>query len=137
MNRILAAFASAALALSAAAVARATPTPQQHAQNVSITIRAGDRITEPNVAVAPDVPIRITVTNLTHDFHTFTIPQMHLSELVKPAHGTTPGTTTFTITLQQWGAIAWHCVICPSGVHGRVHNMSGTLYAIIDPSALP
>jgi hypothetical protein len=44
-----------------------------HAQNLSITIRAGDYIRGPNFALAPGVPVRLTVTNLTHQFHTFTI----------------------------------------------------------------
>ena len=137
MNKILATFASVALALTAASMGRAAPTPQDRAQQISITIGAGDRITEPNIAVAPEVPVRITVINLTRDFHTFTISQMHVSELVKPAHGTTPGITTFTVTLHHVGAVAWHCAICPSGMHGHVHSMSGKLYAIIDRSALP
>jgi len=137
MNKIPVTLALAALAFSTVGVAQAVAARQQHTQHVTITIRAGDRITEPNVAVAPEVPVRITVTNLTREFHTFTIPELHRSALVPPAHGTTPGTTTFTITLHRLGATAWHCAICPSGIHAGSHHMSGTIYAVIDPSALP
>jgi hypothetical protein len=120
---------------SAAAATGQRALPQ--AQNVSITIRAGDRVMAPNVALAPDVPVRLTVVNFTHDFHTFTIAGLDVSALVLPALGLTPQRTLVTFTPRATGALRWHCVICPSGAHGQRHAMSGEVYLIIDPSALP
>lgn len=125
--------ASAALAfLAAAPGVGAGP----HVQKVQIAIGAGDRVAEPNVALAPGLPVRMTVVNRTHEFHTFTVPALGVSELIRPAHGSTPGRTTFTFTAKQWGEFAWHCLICPSGKHGRAHAMTGVLYLITDPAAV-
>lgn len=120
-----------ALALSASA-GGIVPTTPGHVQEVKLTILAGDRVIEPNVALAPAVPVRLTVTNETHEFHTFTVPSLHLSELILPDR-----TTTLLFTPDRAGAYRWHCVICPSGQHGHPHTMGGTLYLIVNPSALP
>ena len=123
-----------------APAARSAPVAQPagvHTQRVSVTIRGGDRIVERNFALAAGVPVRITVTNFTHEFHTFTIPGLNVSALIRPSVGHTPRTTVVTFTAHSSGQFGWHCVICPSGSHGRRHDMSGTLYLIVDPSALP
>ena len=120
-------------ASAAAATGRATI----HPQAVSITIRAGDRIVAPNIALAPGVPVHLTVINYTHEFHTFTIPGLHVSALVLPAVGHASHSTLVTFTPGTSGVFAWRCVICPSGAHGLRHTMSGAVYVIIDPSALP
>lgn len=139
MPKMLAAVGSiVALALVAAVPAgAAAPSRTPHVQKVAITIRGGDRVTEPNVALAPGVPVRITVTNYTHEFHTFTIPGLGLSKLILPARGHAPRTTTFSFTTYRWGSFAWNCVLCPSGEHGRAHGMGGTIYLIVDPSVAP
>lgn len=138
MLKMLAAVGSStALVLSAATSgAAAAPRGSPHVQQVGITIRVGDRVPESNFALAPGLPVQITVTNYTREFHTFTAPGLGLSELVLPSRGHTPRKTTFTFTPHQWGAFAWHCVICPSGLHGRPHSMGGFVYLIINPSAL-
>jgi heme/copper-type cytochrome/quinol oxidase subunit 2 len=101
-------------------------------QTIAITIVAGDRVAQAaNFALAPGVPVRLTVTNDTRQFHTFTVPGLHVSELILPGR-----TTSFEFTATGWGAFAWHCIICPSGMHGHPHTMGGTLYLIIAPSAL-
>jgi hypothetical protein len=123
--------------LSATAAPTTGPRALPQAQNISITLRAGDRISEPNFALAPGVPVRLTVVNFTHEFHTFTIAGLKLSALILPAVGQTPKTTLVTFTPLATGALRWHCVICPSGAHGQRHVMSGEVYLIIDPSALP
>lgn len=133
-------FMAAVAAFSGLAASAAPPTgpaafPQ--AQNVSITLRAGDQILEPNIALAPGVPVRLTVVNYTHEFHTFTIAALKVSALIRPAVGHTPRTTLVTFTPRATGALKWRCVICPSGVHGLRHAMGGEVYLIIDPSALP
>ena len=139
MLKMLAAIGSSvALALVAAtSVAGAAPGGNSYVQKVGITILTGDRVTEANVALAPGVPVRITVTNYTREFHTFTVPGLGLSELILPARGHTPRETTFSFTPHQWGSFAWHCVICPTRMHGTPHTMGGTIYLITDPSALP
>lgn len=140
MVKILAAIGSTvllALLVGAASAAAAAPGRSPNVQNVGLTILAGDRIAEPNIALAPGVPVRMTVTNFTRQFHTFTAPGLGLSVLILPARGHTAKTTTFSFTPRQGGSFAWHCAICPTDMHGKPHTMGGTIYVIIDPSALP
>lgn len=133
--------AAAAAAASSGLAASAVQTTGQPAfprtQNVSIIVQAGDRVFAPNIALAPGVPVRLTVVNFTHEFHTFTIAGLKVSALILPALGQTPKTTIVAFTPRATGAFRWHCVICPSGAHGRRHAMGGEAYVIIDPSALP
>lgn len=139
MLKMLAAIGSSAVVALGAAAAVAAPPPGKSpdVQKIGIAILPGDRITEANVALAPGVPVRMTVTNSTREFHTFTVPGLGLSELVFPADGQGARKTTFTFTPREWGPFAWHCLICPSSLHGRPHSMGGILYVIIDPSAMP
>ena len=106
-------------------------------QSVSIVIQSGDRVLAPNFALAPGVPVRLTVVNFTREFHTFTVAGLKVSALILPAVGPTPRKTIVAFTPHATGTFRWHCVICPSGAHGRKHAMSGEVYVIIDPSALP
>jgi hypothetical protein len=131
----LATAAFSGFSASAAATPGAPGSPQ--AQRVSIVIQAGDRVLAPNFAVAPGVPVRLTVVNFTHEFHTFTIAGLKVSALILPAVGQTPRRTIVTFTSHATGAFSWRCVICPSGAHGRRHAMGGAVYVIVDPSALP
>lgn len=139
MLKMLASIGSSvALALVAAtSVAGAAPGGTAYVQKVGVTILMGDRVTEANIALAPGLPVEITVTNYTREFHTFFVPGLGLSELILPARGHTPRETTFSFTPHQWGSFAWHCSICPSGMHRQPHSMAGILYLIINPSALP
>jgi len=139
--RLLAATGFVAATAAGGFSASAAPTTGQsvfpQVQNVSITLQAGDRISAPNFALAPGVPVRLTVVNFTHEFHTFTIAGLKVSALILPALGHTPKTTVVTFTPLATGALRWHCAICPSGAHGMRHTMGGEVYLIIDPSALP
>ena len=139
MLRMLASIGSSvALALIVAtSVAGGTPGGNAYVQKVGITILAGDRVTEANFALAPGVPVQVTFTNYTREFHTFTVPALGLRKLILPARGHTPRKTTLSFTPHQWGSFAWRCVICPTGKHGRPHSMGGILYLIVNPSALP
>jgi hypothetical protein len=139
LSKILAAVGSS-LVLSLALAAPVTGSAARadgHVQNVEFTILPGDRIVEPNVALAPELPVRLTVTNTTHEFHTFTLPGLGISRLILPAGEHGARKTTFTFTLDTWGPVAWYCVICPSGKHGGSHKMGGTLYVIVGRSATP
>ena len=133
----VAAATAAVSGLSAAAAPRIEQRAAPQPQNVSITLQAGDHVLAPNFALAPGVPIRLTVVNFTHEFHTFTVAGLKVSALILPALGQTPKRTIVAFTPHATGAFRWHCVICPSGAHGRRHEMGGEVYVIIDPSALP
>ena len=126
---------AAALAASPGSATR--PSTNPHVQQVNMMILPGDRILEGDIALAPGVPARMTVTNYTRDAHSFTVPGLHLNEIIRPGHDNAPTRTTFTFTPNEWGTFTWHCAICPSGIHGKHHTMSGTLYVIVNPSALP
>jgi heme/copper-type cytochrome/quinol oxidase subunit 2 len=124
------------LALVAGApVAAAAPAAHRSVQRVGFTILPGDRIVEPNIALAPGVPVEMTVTNETREMHTFTVRGLGVRELILPAYGRLPTKTRFTFTPDRRGTFHWHCVICPSGLHGHPHAMKGVLYLIVDPSA--
>ena len=103
-------------------------------QHVAIAIRGGDRIVEPNFAVAAGVPVQLRIRNYTHEFHSFTAPGVGVSALVKAARGHAPATTVVRFTPKLVGTFDWDCVICPSGKHGHPHRMGGRIYVIIDPS---
>jgi heme/copper-type cytochrome/quinol oxidase subunit 2 len=120
--------------VTAAPVAAAVPKAHATVQKVRFTILRGDRIVEPNIALAPGVPVELTVTNTTHELHTFTVRELGVRELIPPARGRIATKTTFVFTPNRSGSFAWHCVICPSGLHGRPHAMGGTLYLIVNPS---
>jgi len=131
------AAAAATVAVSAAAASVTGQVASPQTQQMSITIRSGDRVVAPNVALAPGVPVRLTVVNYTHEFHTFTIAGLRVSALILPAIGQTPRRTLVAFTPRGNGAFTWRCVICPSGAHGHAHAMRGEVYLIIDPAALP
>jgi heme/copper-type cytochrome/quinol oxidase subunit 2 len=134
---VVAVGSSLVLSLAAVPAPRATPAAKVHVQKVKLTILPGDRIVEPNVALAPGLPVRMTVTNTTHEFHTFTVPALGVSRLILPAGKDGARKTTFSFEPKQWGSVAWYCVICPSGTHGSPHAMRGTLYLVISPSSIP
>jgi hypothetical protein len=126
-----------------AASALAAPAARlPHAQHVSLAITGAgmDEHVAPslgNVAIAAGVPVQVSVTNYTHEYHTFTIAGLHVSALIFPATGKTPKTTTFTFTASRTGMFRWHCAFCAGGAHGMPHDMGGTVYVVINPSALP
>ena len=99
-------------------------------------MRSDDRAVPANFALAPGVPVELTITNRTHQFHTFSIPGLRVNVLVRPAHGKTPGKTTVTFLAHDFGTFSWLCQICPSGIHGRHHAMKGKIFMIIDPGVV-
>jgi heme/copper-type cytochrome/quinol oxidase subunit 2 len=136
---LAAALAAAVLAEPAGAL---KPSGLPHVQQLAITItgQASDERVSPsmgNIAVAAGVQVRITVTNYTREYHTFTIPGLNVSALILPARGQKARKTTFTFTAHRPGTFAWHCAYCAKGVHGVRHPMGGAVYAIIDPMVLP
>lgn len=134
--KILAAVGSSLLLVLAAAPV-AGPASGQRVQKAELTILPGDRVAEPNIALAPGIPVRMTVINATHEFHTFTVPALGLSRLIPPAHAHGAAKVTFTFETSLWGSLAWYCLICPTGRHGPPHEMRGALYLIVAPTAIP
>lgn len=124
----------AALALGAGQ-ARATAA-RADVQKVTITIRGtnGGDVKGPiagTFAIRPTVAVRLTIVNYTHEFHTFTIPGLGVSAMIRPAAGHSPRTTTVTFTAARFGTFAWYCVLCERGVHGAHHAMRGKVFAVI------
>ena len=119
----------------------AAPTTRQptfpQVQSVSIVIQAGDRVLAPNSRLPRASRFDFPVVNFTREFHTFTVAGLRVSALIRPAVGQAPRKTIVAFTPRAGGVYAWHCVICPSGAHGRRHAMSGEVYVIINPSVLP
>ena len=125
MSRVLF-VAAAALVLAAPAGARSpwAPLTSNGPQRVTIHIQPGEVVRDPNVAVVPGVPVQLTVTNTSREFHSFTIPQLHVNAVVMPH-----GATTITFTPREVGAYRWHCDFCPAVHHSG--GMGGTLYALV------
>lgn len=129
---------AAALALAGSALAMSShsrasvPANPAHTQQVSLTI-INDRVVPATggIAIAPGVPVRVTVWNHTREYHTITIPGLHVSALILPAHRGSARKTTFTFTAHQYGVFGWYCTFCKHGLHGHHHAMTGKIYAII------
>ena len=139
---LAAAFAVSALATPASPTSASRTATKPHVQKQALTIsgaKSHERASPSsgNLAIAPGLPVRITVTNYTREYHTFTVPGLHVSALILPARGRTPRKTTFTFTAHEYGSFAWYCALCTGGAHGHRHMMGGTIYAIINPSVLP
>ena len=116
------------------------PGVARYVQEYAITIvpssqgNTDARVSGPNFAIAPDVPVSLTFTNFTSQVHTFTIPGLGVTAVIPAAHGQTPAKTTIRFTATAWGTFSWYCVVCKSGYHGPRHAMGGKVYAIIDPA---
>jgi heme/copper-type cytochrome/quinol oxidase subunit 2 len=141
-SMIAAVLTASALATSTASAGVPMGVGLPHAQQVALTI-VGSAMNEQlspslgNIAIAAGLPVRVTVTNYTREYHTFTISGLNVSALILPARGQTPRTTTFTFTASRVGVFRWYCVFCAEGKHGKPHTMGGTVYVIINPSVLP
>jgi plastocyanin len=120
------------LAVAAALCAPAPASSTTAVQRITITIAAGDQAALPaNFALRPGVPVVVTFRNETHLFHTFTIPGLGVSVLIRPAQGALPRVTTARFVLPDYGVYTWRCVLCASGAHQHMHAMSGKLYSIV------
>lgn len=113
---------------------RASVMPPQH---LTIVIRPSngvghnEHVTVPNLAVEPGLPVRITFTNYTRAFHTFTAKGLGVSALIRPGHGSTPAKTVVTFTAHKYGLFDWVCLICPDKSSGGSEVMRGKIYSII------
>lgn len=106
-------------------------------QNLAIAIRPvsgmshGEHVTPMHFAVEPGLPVHVTFTNYTRNFHTFTAPGLGVSALIRPAHGNMPTRTTVTFTAREYGAFNWACLLCPGEKADNGPAMRGTIYAIM------
>ena len=116
--------AAAALASPAGAGNPWAPLRSTGPQQVTIHVLPGDVVRDANIAVVPGVPVVLTVINTTRDFHSFTIPKLHVNAVVVPGRP-----TTVTFTPREVGAYRWHCDFCPAVHHSG--GMGGTIYALV------
>ena len=116
--------AAAALASPAGARNPWAPLASNGPQHVTIHILPGDVVHDANIAVVPGVPVELTVINTSRQFHSFTIPKLHLNAVVMPGRA-----TTIAFTPHEVGVYRWHCDFCPAVHH--TGGMSGTLYALV------
>ena len=125
------------LAASAVAAPAASHGAGRLAQRLDISIvktgptGSGERVELRNFAIEPGLPITITFTNHTRQFHTFTAPGLGLSAIVPPGTAHKPGKTTITFTAHTFGVFDWHCVLCPGPGHPDAMPMGGKIYAIV------
>ncbi len=128
----VAAAAGAAVGAIVLWTAQPAPAGLPSVQRLTITIAVGDVEAQPaNFAVKPGVPIVVTFRNYTHEFHTFTVPGLGLSVLVRPAKSGAPRLTRVRFTVPEYGVYTWRCVLCASGAHSQMHAMTGRIYAIV------
>lgn len=131
--------ATAAPSYQGAGTAPATRHVQEYAISIGHSLHPAleSRVEGPDFAIAPLSPVRITFTNDTADFRTFTIRGLGVTALIPPARPGIPSKTTLAFTARTaYGVYAWTCVSCKSGAHGPQHLMSGHIYAIINPRTL-
>lgn len=132
-SRLLVFALIAALAL----VATAATAARTHAAGplrvtVDIVANGHDEVATPaNLAVRSGGSTTLVLRNHTHLFHTFTIPALGISVLVRPATSRGAWTTSVTF-IAPYGVYAWHCVLCDSPAHPHMHAMTGKVYAIVN-----
>ena len=132
LGRAKIAAVAALTVLAVLAVVGSTQASLWQPQTVTMTITSqGDQAAPANFAVWPGELVVLKVRNYSHELHTFTIPALGVSALILPAKGSGPRVTTVRFTAQKHGVVSWLCVICPSGIHGQVHAMSGKMYSMI------
>src|SRR5512133_1053379 len=101
----LAVAAAAAAVVVASAVAGGpwdslAPTGAQQRVTIHIlpAIQGREVVQDPNIAVTPDVPVRLTVVNTSRVAHTFTVPGLHVNVLVRAGSPSHPSRTVITFT---------------------------------------
>lgn len=128
-----AAVAAAAFALPGRAGGPWDPLARTGPQRVTIHIlpSTGGRevVLDPNVAIVPGVPVRLTIINASTEFHSFTIPRLHVNAVVMPGSRLQPRTTAISFTAPGVGDYQWHCDFCPTVHHAG--GMGGTIYALV------
>ena len=130
--RCLAVVAVAFGALAAGAGVAARPAAEPMRLTVDISAAGHDGVVSPSTfAIRAGGTVTLTFRNHTRQFHTFTIPKLGISVLIRPAAGAAPRLTSATFVV-PYGVYDWECVLCASGVHHQMHVMRGKMYAIVN-----
>jgi heme/copper-type cytochrome/quinol oxidase subunit 2 len=137
MSRVLLVLAVAVVGAAAttSAVAKSPWEPLASTGKQAVTVHIGasvrDRevVRDANIAVVPGEPVTLTLVSTSREFHTFTIPRLHVNVLVTPGSVGHPHATHVTFIARQVGMYAWFCELCPAVHHEG--GMGGTVYALI------
>ena len=136
MTRFLVTAAIAAAAVAATPALAASPWqplapkgPQVVTIRVLPAIHGREVLDAVNVAVTPGVPVTLRIVITSGEFHTFTIPRLHVNVLVRAGTAAHPSTTAVAFTARSAGTYAWYCELCPA-VHHR-GLMHGLVYALV------
>lgn len=130
---LVVALAGAAAATSAVANSPWDPLASTGRQVVTIHVGAAvaDRevVRDANIAVVPGESVTLTIMSTSREFHTFTIPRLHVNVVVAPGSPGHPHATHVTFTARQAGMYAWYCELCPAVHHQG--GMGGRVYALV------
>ena len=136
MRTISVAIAAIFAAVFAASAAASTPwdplrgdAPQAVTIHILPSVHGREAVLDPNVAVIPGIPVVLKVINASREFHSFTIPQLHINAVLRAGSSAHPATTTIRFTAPSVGTYRWHCDFCPAVHHQGA--MGGTLYALV------
>ena len=129
------AVALAGVAAAATAAAKSPWDPLATTGTQAVTIHVGaavnDRevVRDPNIAVIPGERVLLTIVSTSREFHTFTIPRLHVNVVVAPGSPAHPHATHVSFVARQAGTYGWYCELCPAVHHEG--GMGGTVYALI------
>jgi plastocyanin len=135
VNRFLITAAIAAAVAATPAVAASpwqplAPTgPQVVTIHVLPAVHGREVLDATNFAVMPGVPVTLRIVNTSGEFHTLTIPRLHVNAVVRAGTVSHPQTTAVTFNARSAGVYAWYCELCPA-VHHR-GAMHGLVYALV------
>jgi heme/copper-type cytochrome/quinol oxidase subunit 2 len=122
-------FAPSALAAGGPWAPLATAGPQRVTLHILPAIDNREVMDDANIAIVPDVPVRLVVVNTSGETHTFTIPQLHVNVAVRAGSPAHPARTVINFTAPSVGTFTWSCELCPA-VHHR-GGMTGRIYALV------
>jgi plastocyanin len=137
IRRVLLVFAVAlaGTATATTAIAKSPWDPLASTGTQAVTIHVGpavnDRevVRDANIAVIPGEPVALTIVSTSRQFHTFTIPRLHVNVVVAPGSPAHPHATRVSFVARQAGTYNWYCELCPAVHHEG--GMGGTVYALV------
>lgn len=135
MRPVLLALAVALAAASAAAAKSpwdplaSTGAPQAVTIHIGTAVGNREVVRDANIAVIPGEPVSLTIVSTSREFHTFTIPRLHVNVVVAPGSPAHPHATHVSFIARQAGTYGWYCELCPAVHHEG--GMGGTVYALV------
>lgn len=106
-----------------------TLAPQQVTIHIDPAVNNREVVPDGNVAVIPGIRVVLTIVSTSREFHTFTIPRLHVNVMVAPGSLSHPHMTRVSFVAHQVGSYAWYCELCPA-VHHK-GGMGGRVYALV------